>query len=532
MAPQKKVSVAEAHQWIQNAISHCQEQLDEGGPGCESSIAVDEEFLEATRPVDFKETKKSSTSSDASDRSEERYDPERCDARASKKKQGVRFEFQCSSKKRDGKCLCKNHLNKFQSDKGLELGLITEERPTHWPGSSNDEGKVISWHDADPGLLATLKKTLKNLNKVSVGATCLKTNKVNSSKREIMDTSITDKKDEMTAEEENKKTDYVEIKLSPHSKGNQGLKNEEKCRKNCENNWAELVVCLMILYPEIQTKEAILQRIDDLILNPRFFITGTDSDCNIEKYAADIKLRPDIRIQEFISNFDKTIFQGDFIKIILSGKSFKEFPELVTLNTNPTTGQLYDKKQMKSDIYIVYSDSYIGISVKDSSIATLTNYSIEGMFHKLQIPNNLKEKRINMLKEEFSEGYKYKKEQRKEANKLFYDKNNEYFKKIIEIIEDHNDIFTGHLVSCVFPKLEYDVYGYNGTVLKDLNSLSSKIHGQSQMIKRENKYETETAAKIWFSLYLDDVESWKFCIRGKNDIYKGSFQVLEFQKIH
>jgi hypothetical protein len=308
--------------------------------------------------------------------------------------------------------------------------------------------------------------------------------------------------------------------------------NEEKCRKNCENNWAELVVCLMILYPEIQTKEDVLQRIDDLILNPRFVISRTDSDCNIEKYAADIKLRPDIRIQEFISNFDKTIFQGDFIKIILSGKSFKEFPELVTLNTNPTTGQLYDKKQMKSDIYIVYSDSYIGISVKDSSIATLTNYSIEGMFHKLQIPNNLREKRINMLKEEFNEGYKYKKEQRKEANKLFYDKNNEYFKKIIEIIEDHNDIFTGHLVSCVFPKLNYDVYGYNGLVLKDLNSLSSKIHGKSQMIKRETKYETETAAKIWFSLYLDDIESWKFCIRGKNDIYKGSFQVLEFQKMH
>jgi len=309
-------------------------------------------------------------------------------------------------------------------------------------------------------------------------------------------------------------------------------KNKKTGRKNCENNWAELVICLMILYPEIQTKEDVLQRIDDLRLNPRFVISGHDSDCNIEKYVTDIKLRSDIKIQEFISNFDKTIFQGNFNKIILSGKSFKEFPELVTLNTNPTTGKLYDKKLMKSDVYIVYSDSYIGISVKASSLATLTNYSIEGIFHELQIPNNLKEKRINMLKEEFSEGYEYKKEQRKDANKLFYDKNNEYFKKIIEIIEDHNDIFTGHLVSRAFPKLEYDVYGYNGTVLKDLNSLSSKIHGKSQMIKRETKYETETAAKIWFSLYLDDIESWKFCIRGKNDIYKGSFQVLEFTKIH
>jgi len=173
MAPQKDMSIAEAQQWIRNALLRVAVVLPQ------STDDLDQDFFDETRPVDFKETKKSSTSSDASDRSEERYDPERCDARASKKKQGVRFEFQCSSKKRDGKCLCKNHLNKFQSDKGLELGLITEERPTHWPGSSNDEGKVISWHDADPGLLATLKKTAKktpkNVKKVSGGATCLKT---------------------------------------------------------------------------------------------------------------------------------------------------------------------------------------------------------------------------------------------------------------------------------------------------------------------------------------------------------------------
>tara|TARA_B110000503_G_scaffold135354_1_gene215790 strand:+ start:567 stop:1889 length:1323 start_codon:yes stop_codon:yes gene_type:complete len=175
MAPQKKVSVAEAHQWIKNAISHCQEQLDDvGGPGCESSIVVDDEFLEATRPVDFKEpkavkvpkaskasneSKKSSASSDVSDRSEEGYDAERCDARASKKQQGVRFDFQCSSKKLEGECFCKNHLKKSQSGKGLELGLIIEPRPTHW-----DDGKVIAWHDADPELLATLKKTTKKVS--------------------------------------------------------------------------------------------------------------------------------------------------------------------------------------------------------------------------------------------------------------------------------------------------------------------------------------------------------------------------------
>jgi hypothetical protein len=161
MAPQKKVSVAEAHQWIKNAIAQCTlETVDSG-----EELTAD--FFEETRPVDFKEpkaskaskeskeskeSKKSSTSSNASDRSEEGYDPERCDARARKKQQGVSFDFQCSSKRLDGECFCQQHLKKFQKD-GLELGLITEARPTLWA-----DGKAIAWHDADPELLATLKK--------------------------------------------------------------------------------------------------------------------------------------------------------------------------------------------------------------------------------------------------------------------------------------------------------------------------------------------------------------------------------------
>jgi hypothetical protein len=176
MAPQKKVSVAEAHQWIKNAISQCTLETLESGE------ELTDAFFEDTRPVDFKEpkavkvpkaskasneSKKSSASSDVSDRSEEGYDAERCDARASKKQQGVRFDFQCSSKKLEGECFCKNHLKKSQSGKGLELGLIIGSRPTHW-----DDGKVIAWHDADPELLATLKKTTK---KVSGGESAEKT---------------------------------------------------------------------------------------------------------------------------------------------------------------------------------------------------------------------------------------------------------------------------------------------------------------------------------------------------------------------
>lgn len=165
MAPQKKLSVAEAQQWVLNAIAHLEELP-------EDPKELTQAFFDETRPVDFKEPKKprvskkkSSTSSDISERSEEGYDCMRCDARATKKQKGMRFDFQCSHSKLDGECFCKNHLRQFNSSKGLELGKVTEERPTHWP-----DGKAIAWHDADPELLDTLKKKTKKKKEVDPDA--------------------------------------------------------------------------------------------------------------------------------------------------------------------------------------------------------------------------------------------------------------------------------------------------------------------------------------------------------------------------
>ena len=80
---------------------------------------------------------------------------------------------------------------------------------------------------------------------------------------------------------------------------------------------------------------------------------------------------------------------------------------------------------------------FIGISVKDSKNATLSNYSFEKILKDLHIPNTLKENRILVLKNKFGENYKYtnsnmnkteKESIRKIANELFYDKDNHYFR--------------------------------------------------------------------------------------------------------
>ena len=310
-----------------------------------------------------------------------------------------------------------------------------------------------------------------------------------------------------------------------------GMKfNNSPCkRKNCENNWAELLICMLLLYPgKIKSKGDINCYINILKDDSRFRISGGGS--NIDKYLFDINSRKSESIHDYILNFDIGNFRADFTEIILSGKSFKEFPELTQLNTDQNTGKLLNNKITKSDVYLLYPDRCIGISVKDSENATLTNYSVEKIFDELEIQHNLKENRINVLKERFGDDYKYDKSERKEANKLFYNKNNEYFVNIIKLIKSNEILITKKILSYIFPKLHYDVYGYNGKRIVNLNYLSDKIMKTYCNIKREIKYETEKSAKLWYSLYLDGIEKWKFCIRGKNDIYGASFQILEFTK--
>ena len=52
MAPHKEMSIAEAHQWIRNALLLVAVVLPQSTDGLE------QDFFDETRPVDFKESKK------------------------------------------------------------------------------------------------------------------------------------------------------------------------------------------------------------------------------------------------------------------------------------------------------------------------------------------------------------------------------------------------------------------------------------------------------------------------------------------
>jgi len=302
------------------------------------------------------------------------------------------------------------------------------------------------------------------------------------------------------------------------------ISNVKPSRKKCETPATEILPILKILYPrDTKNKESIMKTKEKIKHNPKFKCNG-----NIDDYYKDIESRSEKYIQEYLNNLDISKFRKKDIKFIyLTGKCFKNYPALVKLNTNIETKKLYDQKLTKSDIYIEFIDnSIIGISIKSKKSDFLTNYSIEKIFTEINIDHDLKNIRIDMVLNKFKKKI-YPKSRREEANEMFYNKDNKYYSKINNILKDSDNMkkFINIMKKYLFPKLPYTVYGYNGLKLSNLNSLTDKNNNMN--IKRNKNYETDTSAKLWYSIYINDVEKYKFDVRPKQgQISNGSLQIM------
>ena len=184
----------------------------------------------------------------------------------------------------------------------------------------------------------------------------------------------------------------------------------ETTRRNVDFNWAEMILALIFVYPNLNTYADIMAT-KDLVKeneNEKFMIEFV----HIDKYYRDISSRNPERVTDYIQSIKNNIHQLNIDlnlidRVYITGKTFTNFQELVSLNTDPLTGKSYDQKITKSDIYIKMNNGeFIGISVKDSKNATLSNYSFEKILKDLHIPNNF-ENRILVLKNKFGENYKY-----------------------------------------------------------------------------------------------------------------------------
>tara|TARA_B100001027_G_C16253439_1_gene325636 strand:+ start:243 stop:1154 length:912 start_codon:yes stop_codon:yes gene_type:complete len=298
-------------------------------------------------------------------------------------------------------------------------------------------------------------------------------------------------------------------------------------RKHCETIWSEIVFVSVLLFPDVKTKEDIIQKKDLLQENDKLEFDNK----LLEKYIKDLEIRRERLINRYIQNINESVTKiidtSKIEKIYLTGKNSKQFDCINQLNTNPDSQQLFDIKYIKSDIYIKFTHGeFIGFSVKSTCKDTKTNYSIEKIFNQnLGLPEDIKNHRIKMLQDEFGNPKgKYVKSERPRANKLFYDKTNPYFLAIIKNISENLEEFTKLLLGFLYPNvLSYPVYEFDGIKMKNISEAPNL---EDIRLERNETYETNTSAKLWYSIYLKDREISKFEIRGKNDLYKGSMQIM------
>ena len=183
-----------------------------------------------------------------------------------------------------------------------------------------------------------------------------------------------------------------------------------------------------------------------------------------------------------------------------------------------------DSRQKKADIYIRYSDRWEGVSIKKCGKCTLTNYSVEKICSEVgltDVSTEIKRLRLQMLVDKFGVDYR-KNYERSVINSHLTDKTIGFWTKTEEAIDDIN--IQKKYIEGLFPEFSYDCYEYNGREYRKLTSKPSNWR-----IERATGLDTTKSAKIWYKIYIDEIPKYKFEVRGKNDLYKGSMQILTYK---
>lgn len=281
-------------------------------------------------------------------------------------------------------------------------------------------------------------------------------------------------------------------------------------RRQTDYQWSELVFVAKLLYPVITSRLMLLQMKDTLESDPRVIWT------NFDDYWLNLESASDREVGKYLSNIPNTI-DLMFVNIYLEGKNVTN-DEIISLNST------LNSRQKKADIYIKYTDRWEGISIKKCGKCTLTNYSVEKICREgglTDVSHEIKRLRIQMLLDKFGKDYR-KDYNRSIINTYLTDKTIGFWSKTEEAIGDVN--IQKKYIDALFPEFSYNCYEYNGSTYRKLTSKPSNWR-----IERAADLDTLKSAKIWYKIYIDDIPKYTFEVRGKNDLYKGSMQILTYK---
>jgi hypothetical protein len=219
--------------------------------------------------------------------------------------------------------------------------------------------------------------------------------------------------------------------------------SQVKKRARCEENWAELVVAVVLDDPAVNTKDDVLNH--ELALhNPA--------------YVEDLYKRDGSVVYQYIQNFKRQVqpLALSIVQVYILGKNQKLNSEIVELQKG------LDRKEKKSDVMVKLVDgTFMGFSVKSGKGDTLTNYAIEKF-----LPNGkqLKECRVRMV-EEAGLPTILDKSRRGEYNDLFRG-NNEYHNQLIDSVMANKESVLGQWAKNLFADVPFLVYSFDGDKLR------------------------------------------------------------------
>jgi len=295
-----------------------------------------------------------------------------------------------------------------------------------------------------------------------------------------------------------------------------------KKRKQTDYQWSELIVSLCLL-ENIDVEKITFEYIKDIFylnINEKLLCKKEILD----KYLEDLSNSFDLeKIKTYIKNFKINISIEDINKVYLTGKSYKDYPEIVDLNKE------YKDKKPNSDVYfkLKETDEIRGISCKQSKGCPCTNKVVELNNTELCI---LREKLLNENGITI-ENYREKRGQSGEINKILSNTYctsgilQEYWKKLIDhILENKQNHFIPEVINsmCQGSMLSYTVYEYDGEELIDTKNRcleKEKCDIRNSEIFCWGKNGPRKASKIWFDLLYDNEVLYCLEVRFKGTYF-------------
>jgi len=279
---------------------------------------------------------------------------------------------------------------------------------------------------------------------------------------------------------------------------------ERKKRARCEENWAELIVAAVLENPRVSNLKDIL---------------STQVASSEPAYVQDLQKREELKVQQYIDTLKREIkglnIQVD--KVFLLGKGQDKYLEIETLQRG------MNRKEKKADVIVkTKKGEYIGFSVKASSGATLTNYSIEKLLPNFS--SQLKSARLGMLKDAGLPS-DFRKSLRREYNDLYRGGRNPYHNLLRDLVVKNKEEVLSEWSKGLFSKTPFPIYSFDGNRLR-ANDSSSVKDSKFDLIPIENPGpRARGAAKIYFLITENGKPAYVWDVRWKGNTGFGSPQI-------